>query len=100
MTRRGLILSVYFPSLLLSFASGLLIPTLPLYVRSLGASFEVVSIVVAVAGIGTLLSDVPSGLIVGRIGRRPAMILGAGSLVITALALGLSTSVGALILFR
>jgi len=100
MTRRGLVLSVYLPSLLLSFASGLLIPTLPLYVRSMGASFEVVSVVVAMAGLGTLLSDVPAGLLLGRIGRRPAMIVGAGSLVLTALGLGLSSFVLELMLFR
>ena len=100
MTRRGLILSVYFPSLLLSFASGLLIPTLPLYVRSMGASFEVVSVVVATAGLGTLLADVPAGLLMGRLGRRPAMILGAATLVFTALGLGVSAFIPGLIFFR
>lgn len=100
MTRRGLILSVYLPSLLLSFASGLLIPTLPLYVRSMGASFEVVSVVVAMAGLGTLVADVPAGLLMGRFGRRPTMIVGAGSLVLTALGLGLSSFILSLILFR
>ncbi|HLG50686.1 MAG TPA: MFS transporter [Chloroflexota bacterium] len=100
MTRRDLFLSVYLPSLLLSFASGLLIPTLPLYVRQLGASFEVASIVVAMAALGTLASDVPAGLIVARIGRRPAMILGAASLVVTALGLGVSRAIPLLVLFR
>ncbi len=100
MTRRGLILSVYFPSLLLSFASGLLIPTLPLYVRSMGASFEVVSVVVAMAGLGTLLADVPSGLLMGMLGRRPSMILGAATLVVTALGLGLTSVIPGLIFFR
>ncbi|MGH2459642.1 MAG: MFS transporter [Chloroflexota bacterium] len=100
MTRRGLILSVYLPSLLLSFASGLLIPTLPLYVHSMGASFEVVSVVVAMAGLGTLLADVPAGLLMSKLGRRPAMIVGAATLVVTALGLGASGFIGGLIFFR
>lgn len=100
MTRRTLILPVYLPSLLLSFASGLLIPTLPLYVHSLGASFGVVSIVVAAAQLGTLIADLPAGLFLGRFGRRPAMIIGAGSLVVTALGLAFSPAIIELILFR
>jgi MFS family permease len=100
MTRQGLILSVYLPSLLLSFASGLLIPTLPLYVRSLGASFEVVSIVVAMAGLGTLVADVPAGILIDRFGRRPTMIVGTASLAFTALGLGMSGLVPELIVFR
>lgn len=100
MTRRTLFLSVYLPSLLLSFASGLLIPTLPLYVHSLGASFAVVSVVVAMAGLGTLAADVPAGVIIGRFGRRPAMIIGAGSLVVSALGLAWSSLILELVAFR
>ena len=100
MTRRGLILTVYLPSFLLSFGSGLLIPTLPIYVRSYGVSFEIVSLVVAAAGLGTVISDVPSGLVVGRFGRRPTMIAGCALLVVTGLGLGFSRYVPELLLFR
>lgn len=100
MNRRGLVLSVYLPSFLLSFANGLLIPTVPLYVHTFGVSFEVISIVVAAAGIGTVAGDIPAGLVVGRFGRRPAMLVGTGLLAATALALGLSKFVPELILFR
>lgn len=100
LTHRTLFWSVYLPSFLLASASGMLIPTLPLYARSLGLSFQWVSLVIAAAGFGTLLFDVPSGLLMGRVGRRITMIAGAGSLVVTAIALGFSTQVSALIFFR
>jgi len=97
---RALIWSVYIPSFLLAFGTGLLIPTLPIYARSLGLSYEVVSLVVAAASLGTLLFDVPAGVIIGRLGRRWTMIAGTGALVVTSLGLGLSSVVAVLILFR
>lgn len=100
MKLRALIWSVYVPSFLLAFGTGLLIPTLPIYLLSLKLSFGVTSLVVAAASLGTLLFDVPAGLVIGRLGRRWTMIAGSGALVVTSLGLGLSTLVVGLIFFR
>jgi MFS family permease len=97
---RTIVLAVYAPSFLIAFAAGILIPVLPLYVRSLGASFAVVSLVVAAAGLGTLLSDVPAGVFLRRLGLRRAMIGGTGTLVVVGVLLGLVGFVPALIVIR
>lgn len=73
---------MYVPTLLLSLGQGALIPTLPLYAKSLGLSFALVSLIVGATGVGTLVADVPSGILLERMGRRPAMLFGAGSMAV------------------
>jgi MFS family permease len=60
---------------------------LPLYAASLGVGYGLVGLVSSAAAIGTLVTDVPAGALLGRIGLRPAMI--AGSALVTAGTLGL-----------
>lgn len=74
-----LLLPIFVPTLLLSLGQGALIPTLPLYAKSLGLSFALVSVVVGATSLGTLVADLPSGVLSERIGRRPAMLFGSGS---------------------
>ena len=91
MSRRifALLLPVYVPSFLLAFTQGLLIPTLPLYATTFGVSFSLVSLAVAAKGIGTLAMDLPSGVMLERLGSRKVMLLGVslacGSLVLMGL---------------
>jgi MFS family permease len=59
--------------------AGVLIPTLPLYARSLGVSFALVSLAVGASGLGTLLADLPAGVLLERLGRRPAMLYRCGA---------------------
>jgi MFS family permease len=73
---RTLLLSVYAPTLLLTFSQGILVPTLPLYAQSFGLSFSLVSVVVAAASLGTLFADVPVGMALERLGRKRLMVLG------------------------
>ena len=74
--RVELLLTVYIPAALLAFGQGVLITTLPLYVSSLDVSYSTVSIVVGAAALGTLVTDVPAGALVGRLGLRPTMLVG------------------------
>jgi MFS family permease len=83
MKRFKLLLPVYVPTLLLSLGQGVLLPTLPLYAKSLGISFALVSMIVGAAAIGTLAADLPSGVLLERVGRRPAMLFGCGSVALT-----------------
>jgi MFS family permease len=82
----SLVLPVYVPTFLLSIASGVLIPTLPLYAQSLladqgdAASFSLISLAVASDGFGTLIGDVPAGMLLERYGRKPVMLAGTVSL--------------------
>ncbi len=84
----SLVIAVYLPTLLLSTGQGILVPTLPLYVQqAFGASFSLVSLAVAAAGVGTLLGDVPAGMLLEHYGRKPIMVAGTLSLAIATLAL-------------
>ncbi|HEY8884379.1 MAG TPA: MFS transporter, partial [Chloroflexota bacterium] len=97
MQRYRLLLPVYVPTLLLSLGQGVLIPTLPLYAKSLGSTFALVSLAVGAAGIGTLVADIPSGVLLERVGRRPSMLFGCGSVAVTCLLVPLLPSFPALV---
>ena len=84
MGRFKLFLPVYLPTLLLSLGQGILLPTLPIYAaKTLGVSFALVSVAIGASAVGTLLADLPSGVILERVGRRPAMLFGAVSVTIS-----------------
>lgn len=74
--QRDLLLAVYLPSLMVMLGQGVLLATLPLYADTLGVSLTVISVISAAAGIGTLVMDVPAGVILNRLGLRSAMLIG------------------------
>ena len=88
-----LILPIYAPTLLLAFSRGLLIPILPLYVRDFGASYGLIGLVLAAQGLGTLAADMPSGVLLRRLGRKRAMILGLVALIVSTILLFWARSV-------
>ncbi len=96
----ALLLPVYVPTALLAFGQGLLVPTLPYYASSLGAPGALIGLIVASAGIGTLVMDVPAGALLARMGRRPAMLIGAGLVGITSVFAAFLPSIAALIVLR
>ncbi len=100
MRRSRLLLPVYVPALLLALGQGILIPTLPLYAKSLGISFALVSVAVGAGGVGTLLADLPSGVLLERVGRRPAMLAGCGSVALSCLLVPLLPNLPALVLLQ
>ncbi len=77
----SLVLPVYVPTVLLSVGTGVMVPTLPLYADTFGVSLSLVSVAVAAIGLGTLISDVPTGMLLERFGRKPVMV--AGTLLLT-----------------
>ncbi len=76
----GLLMPVFVPTAFLSFGQGLLIPVLPLYAKEMGGSFGLAGLIVSAAWIGTMIFDLPSGLLLPKFGFRRSMIAGAGSL--------------------
>ena len=77
-------MSVFLPTFLLGFGQGMLIPALPLFLLEInGSSYSLVSLVVAAAGIGTVIADVPAGMLLERIGRKRAMMIGTISVAIS-----------------
>ncbi len=62
------------PSLLFGVSEGAILPIIPLTARELGASVPEAALIVALIGIGSLLSNVPASLITMRWGERWAII--------------------------
>jgi MFS family permease len=97
--RNPLLFSLYVPTLILSFATGMLSPIMPLYARSFEISYALIGVVLAAQGVGNLIGDIPAGILLGRIGHRWLMVIGVGILGLAMLAVGLARSVPLLILF-
>ncbi|WP_328329461.1 MFS transporter [Kribbella sp. NBC_00382] len=66
--------SIYLPALLYGIGSGAIAPVVALSARGLGASIAVASLVVAAAGVGQVIGDIPAGALTARIGERRAML--------------------------
>ncbi|MFT7693103.1 MAG: MFS family permease [Candidatus Latescibacterota bacterium] len=82
-----LLLAVYLPALVFAISKGLLIPVMPLYVRSFDVSYGLVGLVLAAESAGTLLSDMPAGVLIRRMGHKRSMLLGAAFSISGALAM-------------
>ena len=98
--RNPLIFPVYIPHFLLALCSGLLIPILPLYAKSFEVSYSFVGIVLAADGLGRLLGDLPSAIILNRIGRKLAMVLGVATVAISGAALFFASSIYVVFILR
>jgi len=100
MRRSELALAVYLPTALLAMGQGLLLATLPFYADDLGVGLTMVSVIVSAAAIGTLLTDVPAGALLHRIGLRRAMLIGSALVVVGTISLALPLSATVVVAFR
>jgi MFS family permease len=73
---KWLLLSIYIPTVMFSFGQGLLVPILPLYAAEYGGSYSLAGLVVAAGWIGTMIGDVPVGMLLRKLGYKNAMIIG------------------------
>jgi MFS family permease len=73
---RPLVIPVFLPAAVFGLAQGAAIPIIAFAARSLGASFLLTAIVVALPGIGQMLGNLPAGRIVRRFGERRTIIAG------------------------
>ncbi|PYY38232.1 MFS transporter [Curtobacterium sp. MCPF17_046] len=71
---RGVLLSGFLPAALFAIGEGAIIPIIPIAAASLGASLAIAGFVASLILVGELIGDVPSGVVVARIGERNAMI--------------------------
>jgi MFS family permease len=99
-TKRALLLPVYLPAFLLSFSNGIITPTLPLYAKSFHTSLSLVGLVVAMSAIGVLIADVPAGILLERIGRKPSMIIGVAIVALSTLGIGLARTLFELMIYQ
>jgi MFS family permease len=97
---RSLALSVYLPSLLLSFCSGLLLPVLPVFAESFKVSYGLIGLVLAGEAIGTLIADLPAGMLIKRLDRKWVMALGIALVALSVLALYWSHTIWEVLIYR
>ena len=74
---RRIALPAFGPSLLFGLAEGAILPVLALSARELGASVPTAAFIVALIGIGSLLSNIPASLITMHRGERWAIVAAA-----------------------
>ena len=100
MRRNELWLGVYLPTMLLALGQGALLATLPLYADELGLGYTMIAVVSAAAAIGTLLTDVPAGAAIHRIGLRRSMFIGTALVAASSFPLVLDLTPGPIIALR
>lgn len=98
---RRLLIPIYLPSLLVQTGVGMLVPVLPLYLKDeLDLSFSMVAVVIAAAGLGGMLSQIPAGMLLAKTSERSVMIAALLLLATSTGLLGVTGLAIALIAFR
>lgn len=85
--RHPLMLKLYLPALMLKFGTGLLVPVLPLYAAEFEIGYGLIGLILAGEALGTLLGDVPTGMLRRRMSDKHMMMLGAAITTFSTLAL-------------
>ncbi|MGE0798425.1 MAG: MFS transporter [Lautropia sp.] len=83
---RAIALPAFGPSLLYGIANGAMLPVIALSAYELGASTALAGLIVALSGIGALVSNLPAAMITTAFGERRAM-LGAAAVSVAGLLL-------------
>ncbi len=73
---RSLIITAFLPTLLFGIGQGAVIPVMPLYAKGLGATVAMIGLIVALRGVGTMVMDIPAGMLVSRFGERWSLVGG------------------------
>ena len=100
LTRNPLILPVYLPTFILSFGQGILLPILPVFAKSFGVSYAWIGWALAGASMGTLVGDLPAGMLMRKMGRKTVMVAGVTLVSLSVLALFFSQSIYQVVLYR
>ena len=74
---RRIALYAFGPSLLFGLGEGAILPVIPLTARAMGASVPMTALLVALIGIGSLVSNIPASLITMHRGERWTIVAGA-----------------------
>lgn len=80
------------PSLLFGIGEGAILPIIPLSARDLGSSLAGAALVVALIGVGSLVSNIPASLLTARFGERLSMMGAAGLSLIALLLCGFAAN--------
>ena len=98
--RSSLLWTLYVPSILLQLGLGMLNPVLPSFIEEMGVGVGLIGLGVSGVLIGTMIFDVPSGLLVGRFGHKQTMLVGSTALGLLTLVTAFTTSFPAFMALR
>jgi len=99
-SRSSLLWILYVPSFLLQVGVGMLIPVLPSFIEEMGVGVGLIGLGVSGVLIGTMVFDVPSGLLVGRFGHKQTMLVGTAALGLLALVTAFTSSFAIFMVLR
>jgi len=85
-SRISLILPIYLPAFLLSTGAGAISPTLSIYINSFELSYTLTTVVIAIGVVG----NIPAGILVERVGRKPAMLIGLAMIALSTIGMGIA----------
>jgi MFS family permease len=83
---RSVAIAAFAPATLFGLAEGAMLPAIAPSAFDRGASPSIVALLGALLGIGSIVTNIPSGILATRVGERKAMLIAAG---VTILGLGL-----------
>src|SRR5688572_19924236 len=95
-----LIFPLFVPTFIFSFCQGLLLPILPLYVSEFDVSYSLIGLVLAGEGLGMLLTDIPTGMMLRRFSGKRAMLVGIGFTALSVIALIWAHSIFEVLIYR
>lgn len=97
---RSLIPTLYLPALAVSIGNGLLVPILPLYAAGFEINYALIGLILAGEALGTLIADVPTGMIQKRFGNKQVMMMGLFVSIISTFALFFVQSIWIVFILR
>ncbi len=74
---RRIAITAFGPSLLFGLGEGAILPVIPLTALAMGASVPMTALMVALIGVGSLVSNIPASLIPMHRGERWTIVAGA-----------------------
>lgn len=85
---------------MVTIGNGILVPILPLYAAGFEISYSLIGLILAGEALGTLLADVPTGMIQRQFGNKQVMIMGFVISIISVLLLFVAESIWVVFLLR
>ncbi|PJI94191.1 MFS transporter [Luteimicrobium subarcticum] len=71
---RSIAVAAFGPSILFGLAEGAMLPVIPFAAQERGATLALAGFVASLLGIGSILSNIPAGILTTRVGERWAMV--------------------------
>jgi len=97
---RALAFSLYVPTIMATIGNGILVPILPLYAAGFDIGYGLIGLILAGEALGTLLGDVPTGMMQRRFGNKQVMMMGFVVVIISVLLLFFAESIWVVFLLR